>query len=154
MKLNPIFLRFLVMGKKRLIVSYEIDFDLYGLIATIKDYKLAWLLNKALKINMVRQPDINMDFISGGRLVLCNYLYSTEHLSIRMVKNKDVEQSQSTNYLIPEMSNFDFIFQVDGLENLVLEDDFEKKVKSIPEVEYFTRIDISKLKSKENLIFD
>lgn len=143
------------MGKKRLIASYEIDFDLYGLIATIKDYKLAWLLNKALNVHFIKQPDLQIDFISGGRLVLCNYFHNTEHSSIRLIKNRDVEQKGvQTNYLIPEMNNFDYILQVRGVEFIMEIADFERKIRSISEVEYLALIDIGKLKSKENLIFD
>ena len=143
------------MGKKRLIVSYEIDFDLYGLIASLKDYKLAWLLNKALNIHFVKEPDLVLDFVSGGRLVLCNYYYQTEHFSIRLIRNKDVEQTGvQTNYLIPEMNNFNYILQIRGIEYLMSILEFEKTIRSIAEVEYLAAIDIGKLKSKENLIFD
>ena len=143
------------MGKKRLIVSYEIDFNLYGLIATIKDYKLAWLLNKALNIHFVKEPDLTLDFVSGGRLVLCNYYHQSEHFSIRLIKNKDVEQTGvQTNYLIPEMNNFDFVLQIKGIDQFMEIAQLEKTIRSISEVEYLAAIDTGKLKSKENLIFE
>ena len=53
------------MKKKKLVVDYEIDFDLFGLISTVKDYKLAWLLNKHLSIHLTREEDLSITFASG-----------------------------------------------------------------------------------------
>ena len=43
------------MRKSKLIIEYEYDFNLIGLISTAKGYKLAWELNQALGIHLVKQ---------------------------------------------------------------------------------------------------
>lgn len=143
------------MLKKRLIADYEIEFDLYGLICTIKDYKLAWTINETLGFHFVKQEDIVINFVDGRKVTITNFLYQTEYSTVRLLKNKDVEHYGLEKYfLIPELSKFDYLIQVHGADQLMLSNQLIKQVKNIHEIDYITRIDVHRLKSRENLIFE
>ena len=50
-------------------VEDECDFALFGLVSSTRDYTLAWTLNRALRLRLVRQPELLLSLLSQGRLV-------------------------------------------------------------------------------------
>ena len=50
------------MKKSKLVIEYEYDFDLLGLTSTARGYKLAWEINQALHVQLVKQPDLAVGF--------------------------------------------------------------------------------------------
>lgn len=140
------------MGKNRLVIDPDYEFDLYGIITTIKEYKLAWELNKVLDIHLIKQEDFKFDLLREGPLVISNFLFETEHLQYRLLKNKPVDQSvNKTVYLLPELQKFDFLLIIKGLSKQ--DDDIVSKIKSIPLIDFASRFNVSELRAKENLIF-
>ena len=39
---------------------YEIDYDLFGIVSNIKEYKLAWILNKIFSIDLIKVDDLSV----------------------------------------------------------------------------------------------
>ena len=142
------------MPKNKLIINYSFDFELFGIISTIKEYKLAWLINKHLDFHLIKEKDIVYEFINLDKIVISNYLYETENVSIRLLKNKsENKNSDKSGYLIPELLKFDFFIMKDGDIDGRGDRNFLSKLQDINEIQYITSLDIGKLKSKENLIF-
>jgi len=142
------------MGRSKLLFDYEFNFDCYGIISLVKGYKLAWRLNAAFGVNLVKSDDLVIEFLDGNKIYVTNYLYETEHKSIRLIKNKSEEfTSFEYVYLVPELQNFDYLLLIrnDNFD----EDEFDvlDKLKSIEEIHFQKKFDIESLKSKENLIF-
>ena len=50
------------MKKSKLIIDYQFDFELFGVIATVKGYKLAWEVNQELGVQLIKQPDLVVGF--------------------------------------------------------------------------------------------
>jgi hypothetical protein len=74
------------------------------------------------------------------------------HGFIQLLKNKAINSTQQAAYLIPELKNLDYFLLVqDETEELDLIN-FVKKLSRNPLVQSIVRIDITKLKSKENLL--
>ena len=48
----------------KLVVEYDFDFEIIGLITSLKGHKLAWMINNALKIELRKEEDINIDFLT------------------------------------------------------------------------------------------
>jgi hypothetical protein len=142
------------MAKNKLIVEYEYDFDLYGIISPSRDYKLAWLINQGLSIHLVKEADIEISFINNEKLVISNYLYKTEHTQLRLLKNKSEDRTtDKMNYLIPELNRFDYFIMKNGILDDHGDAELINQIQKIKEIQYITALDIKKLKSKENLIF-
>ena len=37
---------------------YDINYDLFGIVSNIKEYKLAWILNKIFSIDLIKFDDL------------------------------------------------------------------------------------------------
>lgn len=142
------------MAKSKLIIEYEYDFILYGIISLSKDYRLAWLINKHMGLHLRKEEDIKMSFLNDENLVISNYLHETEHAQLRILKNKSEERkSNKMSYLIPELNKFDYLIMKNGRIGDLSDQEFFREIQKIKEVQYIVELDIEKLKSKENLIF-
>lgn len=142
------------MVKNKLVIEYKYDFDLYGIISTSRDYKLAWLINQKLGLRLVKEEDIRIAFLNDEKLVISNYLFATEHAQFRLLKNKSEERKfEALRYLIPELNRFDYLIMKSGNIADTGNADWLTKIQQIKEIQYVTALDITKLKSRENLIF-
>lgn len=142
------------MKKRKLQAEFDFNFLLLGMISATKEYKLAWKLNQLLEIELVKANDIQLEFIKGPSLVISNYLYETEHSSIRLLKNRSVDEFESNAaFLIPELKRFDFLMMVRGFQSTFSEKEIKEKLGSVTGIQYVQQFALDKLKSKENLIF-
>jgi len=139
-----------LMRKTKLVVDFELNTNVIGLVTTLKDYKLAWNLNQVFKINLVKQPRLVIEFIKGENLSVVNFIYQTEVQQTRLIKNRGLEDS--AGYLIPELTKFDYFLMINGGDSVIPESLVEG-LHSIKEIEYFQKIDVAQLKSKDNFIF-
>ncbi|MGV3639761.1 MAG: IPExxxVDY family protein [Adhaeribacter sp.] len=135
----------------KLEVDYDYDFDLFGLVSSSKEYKLAWSLNKSLQIRLIKQQDLNFDFSNKGRLVISNYLYMSEHHTIRLFRNKSVDLSTLKKpFLVPDIKEYDYILQMSGGS---ADAELLNRFKLVPLIQYVKKFDPNSLKFKENLMF-
>ena len=142
------------MKKRKLNAEIEYDFDLYGLISTLKEYKLAWHLNNALDIQLDKVDDVKITFLKSKSLIISNYLYATEHSSIRLLRNRSADEFESDSlYVMPELKRFDFLLLVQGFEDTYDQARMKQQVGSVPQVQYVQSFVVDDLKSRENLIF-
>ena len=141
------------MKKSKLIVDHNFDFELVGIISNAKGYKLTWEINRALKLNLIKAKDLVLSFIDNNHLTILNYKYETENNKLLLIKNRGVESDGIPgSFLIPELQRFDYLLwarSVDEFDFVLWID----KIKELRVIQYAIRIDIEKLKSKENLLF-
>ena len=142
------------MKKRKLEAEFEYNFILFGIISTLKEYKLAWLLNKRLDIQLDKSKDIEIDFVKSQNLIISNYLYETEHSCFRMLKNKSADLlEQNSAFLIPELKRFDYLVLVEGFDDTYSATELKSELSSIQTVQYVQQFNVDELKSKENLVF-
>lgn len=140
------------MKKAKLQIEPAFDFELLGIVSPIREYRMAWLVNQELDLNLVKVDDLELEFINAEKLEIAQYFLSLPHGFIQLLKNKAINSTQQLAYLIPELKNLDYFLLVqDETEELDLIN-FVKKLSQNPLVQSIVRIDISKLKSKENLL--
>lgn len=138
------------MKKTRLIVEYEYEFDLIGIIASVKFYKLAWAINKKLDIRLVKQPDYTIEMKGSNHPAFSNYLYQLESSCFRLFKNRSVEGENT--YLIPELPHFDYVVKIDEQSQSFAKEEILKELKEVQWIEYIAAIEVEKLKSKDNFL--
>jgi len=142
------------MRKRKLEAEFDYNFILFGLISALKEYKLAWLLNSKLDLQLDKTKDIEIDFLKSQNLIISNYLFETEHSSFRLLKNKSADQFDDNRaFLIPELKRFDYLILVQGFDDTFSTKDLKNELSSISSVQYVQHFDVEDLKSKENLIF-
>jgi hypothetical protein len=140
------------MKKTKLFVEPIFDFELLGLVSPVKDYKMAWLINRELDLNLVKSDDIQIEFLSAPQLEISQYLLSLPHGFIQLLKNKALNTSQQLAYLIPELRNLDYFLLVQDQTQQTSISTFMDHLAKNPYIQSVVRLDISKIKSKENLL--
>ena len=138
----------------KLEVDYDYEFDLFGLVSSSKEHKLAWSLNKSFNIRLIKQQDLNYDFLNKGRLVISNYLHMTEHRTIRLFRNTSVDLSTLKKpFLVPDIKDYDYIIQITGAAEEDSQQELLSRFKRVPLIQYVQKFDPNSLKFKENLMF-
>jgi hypothetical protein len=140
------------MKKTKLFIEPTFDFELLGLVSPVKDYKMAWLINRDLELNLVRSEEIHIEFLSSPKLEISQYFLSLPHGYIQLLKNKAINTSQQLAYLIPELRNLDYFLIVQDQTEQINIATFVDQLAKNPFIQSVVRLDISKIKSKENLL--
>ena len=138
----------------KLVVEYDFDFEIIGLITSLKGHKLAWGINNELKIELKKEEDIIIDFLNEGQLVIINYIYQTEYSNFRLIRNKSCEfVNIASPFLIPELKEYDYFVQLQDESGIFGVSEIREKLNKITGIEYIKVIETQNLKSKDNLIF-
>jgi hypothetical protein len=140
------------MKKKRLEIEYTFDFDLYGIISTVKAYKLAWELNHALGSKLVKSGDFEIEQKSK---LMSHYAHYTQHgevNSLKLFRNKPNEESDARDFLVPDHPHFDFILLAHG-EAFADSNRLQELLRNIASIELVAFIPLAALKTKEYFIF-
>jgi len=141
------------MRKSKLFIEYDYNFDLCGIISQAKDYKLAWSINQILNIHLVKGSDIQLEYLDQDNVFVSNFIYETENSILRILKNRSDQENDTKPLLLPELSNFDYFIMSHDSGDAFDMNDIIKTLKELDIVQYVQSINVSKLKSKENLIF-
>ena len=140
------------MKKTKLVIDYEYDFELLGLTSTARGYKLAWELNQALHIQLVKQPDLAVGFKNNEEKYFSFYSFETQLNRLKLFKNKPSEPDPGKYFLIPEFPHFDFIILA-AMKDQYTHPQLLELIKSISSVQFVAFIPMEGLKSKSNFIF-
>ena len=147
--------------------------DIYSLMAihcTIEDYRVAYLLNQYLNINLVRKAqDLDFKYIASSYSIYewedKNQLI-TWHLVSNVCKKEEdsltstgsLFKSQNkiirTHNLIPEYKKVNYLLKIYSDGNVINEKTLIHKIQEIPQIAAVYSIDVTQLKSKDNLIFN
>jgi len=134
-------------------VEYDCDFDLFGLVSSSREHKLAWTLNHALGLRLVKQTDL-VYALTQGRLVISNYLYETEVSTLRLLRNRSLDPSTLKKpFLAPDIKEYDYLIQICNGVGRFASELVAERLASLPDVQYTCQFDPNELKFKENLLF-
>lgn len=140
------------MKKTKLQIEHTYDFELLGLVSPVKDYKMAWLINRDMHLNLVRSEDLILEFMTLPGLKISQFFLSLPHGFVQLLKNKALNSSNQISYLIPELRYVDYFLLIqDHTFQLSIHTFANQLVKNIF-VQNVIQLDIAKLKSKENLL--
>ncbi len=135
-------------------VEYECDFDLFGVVSSSREHTLAWQLNQALRLRLIKQQDLIYDLLHQGRLVISNYLHATEHLTLRLLRNRSIDPSVLKKpFLAPDVKEYDYLIQVNNGSGQLAAEALLAHLMTLSVVQYACQFDPNSLKFKENLLF-
>ena len=162
------------MAVHKLVLDDVFEEALYTLIAihcTIDDYRLAYLLNKYLGINLVRKSkdlDYNKDKsaysifewednkqLTTWSLVsnICKTYEALPQNNQQSLFNTQEHITKTFN-LIPEFKGVNYFLKIDNDNNFSKEAYILSSILNIPQVATAFSVDVNQLKSKDNLIFN
>ncbi len=159
------------MAVHKLLVDdfYDASYFLIAIHCRLDDYRLAYLLNKHLNINLVRLPrDLDYKYLDANYSI---YEWKDRHhqniwnLVSNVCKKEEASLQSSgslfnteqiilkTYYLLPEFEKVDFFIKITTDEESINERHLLEKLQEIPQLITSYSIDTEQIKSKDNLIF-
>ncbi|XOV90889.1 MAG: IPExxxVDY family protein [Bacteroidota bacterium] len=142
------------MKKTRLTAVYDFDFELIGIVSTVKEYKLAWNLNQLNLFHLVKADDIKIDFTENRQIHISNLIYEDDFTLVHLLRNKLVPSNNGANqYLIQELSRFDYLLKVKNLTEDGWAEKIYEQIRDLNFADYVTKIELDRIKHKENLLF-
>ncbi|MBV7269690.1 IPExxxVDY family protein [Winogradskyella luteola] len=159
------------MALHKLLVDDFYD-DTYKLIAIhcgLEDYRLAYLLNQSLELNLERKPDdLDFEYLKSSYSIFewnNTSQYITWNLVSNVCKKEEASLSSSgtlfqtndnvlkTFNLVPEFKKVDYFIKIsDEIQN-VNEKLILNKLQAIPQIITSYSVNPKQLKSKDHLIF-
>lgn len=148
----------------------ENSYLLLAIHCTIEDYRLAYLLNKHLKINLKRNSkDLDFEYIVSSYSIF-EWDDINQDITWSLVSNicKKEEESLTssgslfnasqkitrTHNLIPELKKVNYLLKIDTDGRFINGKLILNKIQEIPQVVAAYTVDAFELKSKDNLIFN
>jgi len=159
--------------KKRVLnqLFEETNYTLFGIHCSLEDYRLAYLLNSHLHINLKRKLT-DLDF-NNGKIMYSIFEWedNKQLITWNMVSNSckqeifevihhnslfsSKEEGTQTHYLIPEYKTINYLLKINNEHsNFNKEKHILSEIQKIPQIITAYSIDVSQLKSKDNLIFN
>lgn len=134
-------------------VNYAYDFLLFGIVSSAKDYKLAWSINQALQIRLVKANDLKIDFNKDHSIIITNFIFKTSHCTFKLLKNESYAANKQPGYLLPDQQQINYLLKIKDATETIRTDDISAKMHTIPDIDSLTLFDVNTLLFKDNLIF-
>ena len=133
---------------------YEINYDLFGIVSNIKEYKLAWILNKIFSIDLIKFDDLIITKYNQKIFQISNYFYKTDEFITRLLKNRLINKGSYNNekFLINKLSNFDYFLQVYNHSNEFNKKEIINKLNTESSIQFANFVDINLIKEKDLLL--
>ena len=159
------------MALHKLLVDefYDEKYCLIAVHSRLPDYRLAYMLNQQLNLQLHRlEKDLDYKYFAASYSIyewvdesqqrtwnLISNVCQTEEtmLSSSGTLFSNAQKTIKTNHLLPELKNVDFLLKMTCESNLNIETKVLDKMHAIPQIITSYSVDLSKIKSKEFLIF-
>nr|WP_321233754.1 IPExxxVDY family protein [uncultured Psychroserpens sp.] len=160
------------MALHKLLVDdfYDASFSLLAIHCRLEDYRLAYLLNKHLALNLERKPqDLDYNYFAASFSIYEweNTKFDTVWNLVSNICKKEEAALQSsgslfenattvtrTFNLLPEFKAVDYLLKVSNEHRNFNEKHILNKIQAIPQVITTYTVDVDQIKSKDHLIFD
>ncbi|WP_431132860.1 IPExxxVDY family protein [Psychroserpens mesophilus] len=160
------------MALHKLLVDdfYDTSFALLAIHCRLEDYRLAYLLNKNLSLNLRRKPqDLDYKYFAASYAIYEweNVAMDTTWNLVSNICKKEEAALQSsgslfdnqtsimkTYHLLPEFKNVDYFIKVTNENQNFNEKYILNRIQAIPQVITSYIIDVDQIKSKDHLIFN
>ncbi|MEL1247076.1 IPExxxVDY family protein [Flavobacterium helocola] len=143
------------------------DYELIAVHSSLDDYKLAYMLNKELGVQLSKNLAYVEIAIPEGKSAFSNYIFDDEKNDVvwTLIENKTTiinsnkqttslfEQVDITVFLLPEFKKADYLIKIENIDYGFDSEFIIEKIQEIKNVTTAYAIDITNLKSKNNLIF-
>lgn len=147
----------------------EVSYTLLAIHCSLEDYRVAYLLNKKLNIQLKRKPT-DIDFNGHTRYPIFEWNDTKQRISWNLVSNickvdslqTTVQNSlfntqdtiTKTAFLLPEYKQVNYLLKIENEFNFSKEKYILNQILSIPQIVTAYSIHSSTIKSKDNLIFN
>jgi len=142
------------MAKNELSIDFNSDYELVGIISSVKDYQLAFHLNKCFEVDLVRENDHKLEFKRGNSLEFSVFFHEDDSCLLTIFRNTPFEKTRGRNsYLIKERKEFDYFLKIEGHINGFEIEETVDVIKQIKTIQFAQLLELDNIDSKENLIY-
>ncbi len=139
------------MAIKKLSIDDDYDFSLIGISSHSKDYRLCWSVNNVLGTSFVKKDDLKVELLKSHEISLFSFYEheDEENFNIQYI----ISNTGTSGNLLPEYRNLDYFWMIKGNFTKQNMHDLLDKLAKVESIIACLEIDVSGLKSKQNLIF-
>lgn len=150
----------------------EIDYSLLAIHTPLDDFRLAFLINQKLLINLSKSEKEIQIHIKEGETKFSKFSFydSENEVTWNLIQNKDevTEQKKNNNlglfsgiamevstkvFLLPEFKKVDYFLKIENNDTYFNLLTIQNLLKTIETISTVYAIDMDQIKSKNNLIF-
>lgn len=137
--------------KHRLDIAEGYEFEAIGLSCHLRDFKLAWLINKHFKWDLVREtlsvkPSQKAE---PHRHTSFRFKNEDNHLNFLLIANRGQE-----GLLIKKLSQFDYFLLAEGYIDMFDKSECMHQLRSIPEIQLTQSLESSFFEKIQYQIFE
>lgn len=139
------------LKKIKLTYSPDYEFVLIGISCQEDDYKLAWSINNDLDLTLSKKKDIsifNKKYSETQNFSVFTHNDETNLTSYNLISNRC-----KNGFLIKEYNKFDYFLQIYGEQTESDINEILNKMKKNNNIIIAGKLDLSKIKSVERLMF-
>jgi hypothetical protein len=142
------------MAAIELVIDVDYGFSLYGVVCSLREYQVAYYLNKLLNIDLEKSEDYRIEFKKGKEQLISVFLTQTEGSEIRLTRNKLLESvNGSKPFFLPELKEYDYFLQIEGELHNWSETEIEELLKESIHIQYAKQLEVENIDLKDNLIY-
>ncbi|PKV66386.1 IPExxxVDY family protein [Pontibacter ramchanderi] len=136
-------------------IEYDFGFALFGVVASCRDYKMAWSLNRLLSLNLTRQQDLCYETTDRQKMYISHFEHHDFHSTVRLFRNRALGILASKKpFMLPDVKEYDYILQITGaLQHYLHPQELLRRLQTLPMIQYTKQFDPLTLKNKEHLLF-
>lgn len=143
------------------------DYELIAIHSSSDDHKLAYAINAALDICLKKNDAAIQIKIEEGKSSFSNFIFDDEKnditwsliankTTISNFENKDSQLFDKVDisvFLLPEFKKADYLLKIENVDYDFKNEEIIEKIALIKNITTVYPIDLTRLKSKNNLIF-
>lgn len=140
----------MALKKHKLELSIDADYCLLGLVSDEPDYRLAWLLNRALHADFKKEEDL-MVYHKKSKLDQEVSLFSWEDegamLTYRLIRNR-----AHAGFFLDDLKNLDYLLHIQGEVNESKVEQFIQGAGGLPEIRLCVPVDLGSIRQQDRLL--
>lgn len=133
-------------------LSFEYSFDMIGICSHHRDYRLAWNLNEALGLHLIKEEEDILVYNKKGEINSYHSKFvfydETNKTEFILVKNKSLNQ-----YLVPEKAVIDFFLILNNNVGIDV-DELAERMKAVSSILAVYPLNPEEIPSVEYIEFD
>lgn len=140
----------MAVKKHKLDLAIEEDFCLLGVVSDEPDYKLCWMINQHLDMNLEMQDELQLYHRKMDQeQIFSNFSYHDDDalITYRLINNR-AEQG----YFLDELKNIDYLIHIQGEISTGRISNFMLSIAALEPVRMCVPSDLSRIKNKERLL--
>mgnify|MGYP006928171136 CR=1 FL=1 len=132
----------------KLDAEYDYDFLLLAISCYEKDYRMCWLINKALGIEMSREEDLEKKQREEESFhSVFSASVDDDTIQFTLIRNRTEH-----GVLLPELRQVDYLLRIDG--SMETASDIAECLRAIPQVVGVYEVDPMELNDKAHLVIE